>query len=399
MKIVPYAQLYQRQIHYYNQTAYDTLTNDIGKILPKFPTDNRQKCGALLVSILGSVASKVIGLAYEGISSFLHHKRHKALHKAVAVMNKKTDAQHNKLHHLEDTMIMYGVNNSDTLKDLIDTVHRMQNFTTWNEKTFTGKLHDWTKIYSQDEGMCNYPINSVLFLTTVQEKYVKMYERFIEEMKLYFRAIRVLSKWYLPIFLLPPSKLEKILREERIAIAKSNKDYDLVLTRLYLYYDMKMVTFGIDNQRNLIVQFPVFVQPCMQKRLIIYQIETVPVPILDNNEEAHSYTELKIEKLYIALNKETYITLHTQELKISKKIRYKYYCKELFVIKSKRRYSCTSTLYFNLESDVIKENCEFQYYYNKSDLNPLFLMVDSKLFWQTGPNTEKSCVCIITIFQ
>ena len=85
MKIMPYTQLYQRQMQYYNWTAYDTLTNDIGKILPKFPTDNRQKCGAILVSILGSVASSVIGLAYEGISSFLHHKRHKA----VAVMNKK----------------------------------------------------------------------------------------------------------------------------------------------------------------------------------------------------------------------------------------------------------------------------------------------------------------------
>ena len=240
------------------------MTNDIGKILPKFPTNNKQKCGTILVSILGSVASKVIGLAYEGISSFLHHKRHKALHKAVSVMNKKTDVQHNRIHHLEDTMIMYGVYNSDTLTDLIDTVHRMQNFTTWNEKTFAGKLHDWMEIYSQDEGMHNYAINSVLFLTTVREKYVKMYERFIEELKLYSKAIRVLSKGYLPISMLPPSKLEKILREVRIAITKSNKDYDLVLTRLYLYYDMKLVTFGIDNQRNLIVQFPVFVQPYTQ---------------------------------------------------------------------------------------------------------------------------------------
>ena len=148
MKIAPYAQLYQRQIQYYNKTAYDTLANDIGKILPKFPTDKRQRHGAILASILGSIASKVIGLAYEGISSFLHHKRHKALHKAVAVMNKKTDIQHNQIHHLEDSMIMYGVYNSDTLKDLIDTVHRMQNFTTWNEKTFTSKLHDWMEIYS-----------------------------------------------------------------------------------------------------------------------------------------------------------------------------------------------------------------------------------------------------------
>ena len=297
MKIVPYARLYQREIQYYNWTAYDTLTNDIGKILPKFLTDNRQKCGAILASILGSVASKVIGLAYEGISSFLHHKRHKALHKAVAVMNKNTDIQHNRIHHLEDTMIMYGVYNSGTVKDLIDTVHRMQNFTTWNEKTFAGILHGWMEIYSQDEGMHNYAINSVLFLTTVQEKYVKMYERFIEELKLYSRAIRVLSKGYLPISLLPPSKLEKILKEVRIAISKANKDYDLVLTRLYLYYDMKLVAFGIDNQRSLIVQLPVFLQAYTQKRLIMYQIETVPVPILDENYQLHSYTELKIEKL------------------------------------------------------------------------------------------------------
>ena len=95
MKIVPYAQLYQRQIQYYNKTAYDTLADDIGKILPQFPTDKRQRHGAILTTILGGVTSKVIGLAYEGISSFLHHKRHKALHKAVAVMNKRSNVQHN----------------------------------------------------------------------------------------------------------------------------------------------------------------------------------------------------------------------------------------------------------------------------------------------------------------
>ena len=69
---------------------------------------------------------------------------------------------------------------------------------------------------------------------------------------MYSKAIRVLSKGYLTISLLPPSKLEKILKEVRIAIGKSNKDYDLVLTRLYLYYDMKLVMFGIDNQKNFI---------------------------------------------------------------------------------------------------------------------------------------------------
>ena len=91
----------------------------------------------------------------------------------------------------------------------------------------------------------------------------------------------------------------------------------------------------------------------------MYQIETVPVPILDENEQAHSYTKLKIEKPDIVLNEETYIMLHAQKLKMCKKIGYEYYCKELFVVKNKARYSCASTIYFKLESDVIRQTVNF----------------------------------------
>ena len=152
---------------------------------------------------------------------------------------------------------------------------------------------------------------------------------------------------------------------------------------------MKLVNFGIDNQRNLIVQFPVFVQPYTQKRLIMYQIETVLVPVLDENEQVHSYTELKIEKLYIALNEEMYIMLCTQELKMCKKKGYEYYCEELFVVKSKTRYSCASAIYFNLESDVIRVNFEFQYYYNKTDIKPTILDGGFQIILANWPNYRK----------
>ena len=128
---------------------------------------------------------------------------------------------------------------------------------------------------------------------------------------------------------------------------------------------MKLVTFGVDNKRNLIVQFPVFVQPYTQNRLIMYQIETAPVPILDQNEQVQLYPQLKIDKPYIALNTETYITLRTQELNMCKKIGYEYYCEELFVVKSKTKYSCASAIYFNLGPEIIKENYEFEFHYNK----------------------------------
>ena len=104
-RIAPYAQFYKKQVEYYNCTAYKILQNEIGLILPDF-NNNRWK--RFIATILGSIASGVIGLAFEGISSFLHHKRHKALHKAVKVMEKRVDMQHNRVHHLEDTMIMYG---------------------------------------------------------------------------------------------------------------------------------------------------------------------------------------------------------------------------------------------------------------------------------------------------
>ena len=183
---------------------------------------------------------------------------------------------------------------------------------------------------------------------------------------------------------MPSSKLEAILEQVRLVLAKTNKDYDLVLTRLYLYYDMKLVTFGIDSQRNLIIQFLVFVQQYTQTRLILYQIVTVPVPVLATNCQAQSYTQLKIDKTHIALNKETCISLHPQELNICKKMGYEYFCEELFVVKSKNRYSCASTIYFNLGSEIIKENCEFKFYFNKTDVKPAVLDGGHQSFFQVG---------------
>ena len=57
------------------------------------------------------------------------------------------------------------------------------------------------------------------------------------------------------------------------------------------------------------MQFPVFVQPYTQKPFTLYQVETIPVPILDMNERADSYMRMRIDKPYIALNPDTYISI------------------------------------------------------------------------------------------
>ena len=100
---------------------------------------------------------------------------------------------------------------------------------------------------------------------------------------------------------------------------------------------------------------------------------------------------MKIDKPYIALNTEGYITLKTQQLHTFKKIGYEYYCEELFVVKSKTRYSCVSAIYFNLGPGIIKENCEFKFYFNKMDMKPTVLDGGHHIILANWPSYKKMC--------
>ena len=141
-----------------------------------------------------------------------------------------------------------------------------------------------------------------------------------------------------------------------------------------------------------ISQFPVFIQPHTQQPLVLYQLETIPVPVLDQNDKVQSYTHLQVKKLYIALNSETYIFLRQQDLRACKRIGYEFYCEELFVVKHKTSYSCDSAIYFNLDTNIIKENCNFRFYYNKTDIIPTVLDGEIEIILANLPN-DKHIIC------
>ena len=66
-KIKPFVVYYKRLIKSYSNTMYNILENKINLLIPQIP--RKQKCG-----IITTLMSSLIGLAYEGISSFLHHR-------------------------------------------------------------------------------------------------------------------------------------------------------------------------------------------------------------------------------------------------------------------------------------------------------------------------------------
>ena len=67
--IILFIDFYKKQIDYHNQTSLEILTKEISLILPNFSKDKKEKR-----SIISSLLTRFIGLAYNGISSYLHNK-------------------------------------------------------------------------------------------------------------------------------------------------------------------------------------------------------------------------------------------------------------------------------------------------------------------------------------
>ena len=101
---------------------------------------------------------------------------------------------------------------------------------------------------------------------------------------------------------------------------------------------------------------------------------------------------MQVKKPYIALNSETYISLRHQELRSCKRNSHEFYCKELFVVKHKWSYSCESAIYFNLPTDIIKNNCNFDFYFNKTDITPTVLDGGDEIVLANWPN-DKHIIC------
>ena len=387
-KIKPFVSYYSKLINSYNKTAHNILEK---KIKPLLPQISRQKCGIIIALVSG-----FIGLAYEGISSFLQRKCKYAFQRAINAMGNEASIQRNRFMKLDDMMLMYRIYNVETLEKLINTVHEIHNVTSSHEKLFTGEHNPtlFRMLYIDALGIQQYATNSLLFLRIIQDNYQSLYRELITQLHTYVSAIRLLAKGYLPNTLLTPKNLQSILVEVKKSLHHTNTDYTLVLDRLHLYYNMQLVTFGIDKGMNLVAQFPIFIQPYNQKPLIWYQLETVPVPILDKNVEAQSYTHLRIKKPYLALNSETYISLTHQELRSCKKIGNEFYCEELFIVKHKSSYSCESAIYFNLTTDIIRNNCNFDFYFNNTKVTPTDLDGGDEKILANWPN-DKHIICNI----
>ena len=143
-------------------------------------------------------------------------------------MSNQASIQCNKLIKLDNTMLMYGIYNTDTL----DEIH---NVTSSHEQLFAGKYNPalFRMLYMDVLGIQQYAINSLLFLRVIQDKYISLYRELITQLCTYASTIRVLAKGYLPNTLITPRKSQEILAEDKKSLHHT--------TRLYISF--RQITF------------------------------------------------------------------------------------------------------------------------------------------------------------
>ena len=117
-------------------------------------------------------------------------------------------------------MIMYGVYNVDTLEKLIQMVHKMNNRSVWYERLYAGHVNKWFEMYSASQGANYYAIHSLLYLRTIQEKYIKMYKRFCKSVKRIFASDKNFVKWLFTYISFTAFKISKNITEIKQVLLK-----------------------------------------------------------------------------------------------------------------------------------------------------------------------------------
>ena len=313
-------------------------------------------------SILAKAIPGLITLAIESVSSYIKGKQQQRINTAVEELRSDDNKIKNDLKQYRNELLMYGRYNLKSLRGIINTTNALHDKQTYFERAVKQKDFNFRKL---DMDAVNYNFEVMMYMKNVREEHVVSYREAVKAARDLLNGIAIVTQGRLPRALISDNQLREILGKVDAMVKRNYPDYVLAAKHISHYRDMKMVTFSVDQQaHSLILTFPAFIKNYKQPPLSLYEVETVPVPIIDKNVKADSYSQVRIEKSYIAAGTDYYIQLRISELLMCKSIRYIYYCEELFVIKHKSRHSCVSAIFYNLGPATVTKNCRFSYYYN-----------------------------------
>ena len=246
----------------------------------------KKKALSALIPVIAGLAT----IAVESLNSFLQRKGNKAMATGMSAIQKDQSLAWNSLKQLENDFLLYDKYNGAQLQDTVSTVNSLRNRTLKIEKLLTGQdLYTLQIAHMAPDvtGRMTFIHKLNLYVHSVLECQIKLYEWLLQHLQDLLDSIGILSTGHLPSLLFPPTVLKNITTNAIKLVHKLHPDYVLAIDHVTAYYDMKLATFGVDTENNMIIAFPIFVKDHTSKPKTLYEIETVKVSIPDKLQTAN----------------------------------------------------------------------------------------------------------------
>ena len=224
----------------------------------RFLHDTNREIPVYKKKALSAFVPSFAGLAIivvENFNSFLQRKRNKAMASGLMAIKQDQSLAWNSLNQLENDFLLYRKYTVANLQDLVKTVNVLQNRTMVIERLLMGQ--DLYKLQHPQmapdvTGRVTFIHKLNLYVHNMLECQIRLYEWLLRHLKDLLDGTGILSTGHLLPLLYPPSVLNNITMNAISMVHKSCPDYVLAFDCITEYYDMKLATFGVDTEGNMI---------------------------------------------------------------------------------------------------------------------------------------------------
>ena len=305
------------------------------------------------------------GMLIKAIYALVGAKRVNSFNNAIKMLNANFEITHNRLVTLENRTSMMAKAVMPVLKDLKSQINKTNKQLASQYRMMSSAHNRYNSLFRQMHEMQmihhfalllfkNYLTIQVGTLQRILGQYIR-YESVLDDTLI---GIENLNSGYLTHRILDPQILTKYLEIIEDDLEDTAPEYEPVFTSVYQYYGNSLASFT-NTFDDLLLQLPILIKLKVQVPMLLFSIETVPVPLDAETYigDKREYTQVILETEYIALTDNNYVSLTEAQISLCAKIGYTYYCEYAHLLKKCTEQTCMSAIYYDQESEIKGNQC------------------------------------------
>ena len=325
----------------------------------------RNKRAIPTLTIVQGIAA-IGGMMIKGINALVDAKRASSFNNAIKLVNENVQITHDRLITLENRTVMMAKAIIPLLKEFKQQINNTNDRLNRQYRMMT-RAHDrYNRLFRQTHKtfqihhlaplmVKDYITILVGTLQRIHRQYVR-YESALDDTLI---GIEHFNSGYLTHRILDPKILAKYLEAIKDDLEETAPEFEPVFTNVYQYYGNSLISFTniIDD---LLLQLPILIKLKVQVPMLLFSIETAPVPLDAETYlgEKREYTQIIPETELIALTENNYIPLTQAQILLCAKIGYMYYCEYTHLLKKCTEHTCMSAIYYDQGSDIKAKQCK-----------------------------------------